>query len=156
MGEAGEQRADFDVLTTTAAELQDLLEAGKTTSGKLAQIYLDEIEKHNGYLKAVICTVPKALLLKKAKELDEERANGTIRSRLHGVPILVKVYWSNFEYDCTLRDLMWSKDNIATHPDMGMDTTAGSFALAGSRPKKSADIVERVCFMLARSMMEAR
>ncbi len=31
-----------------------------------------------------------------------------------------------------------------THPHLGMDTTAGSFALAGARPKKSADVVERV------------
>lgn len=31
-----------------------------------------------------------------------------------------------------------------THPDLSMDTTAGSFALAGARPKKSADVVEKV------------
>ena len=39
-----------------------------------------------------------------------------------------------------------SKDNLDTHADLGMDTTSGSFALAGSRPKKSADVVERVRF----------
>ncbi|KAL8830968.1 MAG: hypothetical protein Q9170_005492 [Blastenia crenularia] len=30
-----------------------------------------------------------------------------------------------------------------THPDLGMDITASSFALGGARPKESADVVER-------------
>ena len=37
-----------------------------------------------------------------------------------------------------------SKDAIATHPDLGMGTTAGSFALVDSRPAKSATVVEKV------------
>ncbi|MCJ1311431.1 hypothetical protein MMC25_005102 [Agyrium rufum] len=36
------------------------------------------------------------------------------------------------------------KDNIATDPSLGMDTTAGSTAFVGSKPKKSADLVERL------------
>ncbi|KAI4111248.1 MAG: hypothetical protein LQ339_000709 [Xanthoria mediterranea] len=39
---------------------------------------------------------------------------------------------------------MLVKDNMDTHPDLSMDTTAGSFALAGARPKKSADVVEKL------------
>ncbi|KAL8851737.1 MAG: hypothetical protein Q9221_003347 [Calogaya cf. arnoldii] len=115
----------FDVLTTTASDLARLLHVGKVTSAKLIEVYLAEIEKSNGYLKAVITTAPKDSLIEKANALDEELANGGARSLLHGIPILVK-------------------DNMDTHPDLGMDTTAGSLALVGARPKKSADVVERL------------
>lgn len=37
-----------------------------------------------------------------------------------------------------------SKDCIATHPNLGMDTTAGCWALAGSRPKENANVIEKV------------
>lgn len=131
----------FDVLTTTAAELQMSLTSGLLTSVQLVQVYLDEIEKHNGYLKAVIAAAPRASLMQKAKALDEERSSGTIRSQLHGLPILVKVRDAQ---QLGVQGLTRSQDNTATHPDLGMDTTAGSFALAGSRPKKSADVVEKV------------
>ena len=106
-------------------ELQSLLSSGKLTSAQLVEVYLAEIDKYNGYLKAVIATAPKQQLIEKAKTLDHERSRGTLRSQLHGLPILVK-------------------DNIDTHPDLGMNTTSGSFALLGARPKKSADVVERL------------
>ncbi|KAI4220073.1 MAG: hypothetical protein LQ349_008177 [Xanthoria aureola] len=117
--------APFDVLTTTASELQILLASGTVTSAQLIEVYLAEIERNNGYLKAVICTAPKNSLIEKASALDRERSSGTTRSHLHGLPMLVK-------------------DNLNTHPDLGMDTTAGSFALAGARPKKSAEVVGRL------------
>lgn len=37
------------------------------------------------------------------------------------------------------------QDNIDTDPAMGMDTTGGSVALIGSRPKGNADVIEKVC-----------
>ncbi|CAL8579858.1 hypothetical protein XPA_005588 [Xanthoria parietina] len=117
--------APFDVLTTTASELQILLASGKVTSAQLIDVYLAEIERNNGYLKAVICTAPRNSLVEKANALDRERSGGRTRSHLHGLPML-------------------AKDNMDTHPHLGMDTTAGSFALAGARPKKSADVVERL------------
>ena len=36
------------------------------------------------------------------------------------------------------------KDNIATHPDLGMITSAGNLALRDSRPKRNAKIVDKV------------
>lgn len=81
----------FDVLTTTAAELQSFLSSGKLTSTQIVEVYLAEIEKHNAYLKAVIATAPKSSLLERANALDKERTSGTTRSQLHGLPILVKV-----------------------------------------------------------------
>lgn len=91
MGGGPTSEAEFDVLTTTASQLSNLLAAGKTTTVQLAEIYLHEIEKHNGYLRAVIATAPRASLLEKAAVLDKERENGASRSKLHGIPILVKV-----------------------------------------------------------------
>ncbi|MCJ1378434.1 hypothetical protein MMC17_001532 [Xylographa soralifera] len=100
----------FNALTAMASELQSFLGSGKVTSAQLVEVYLHEIEAHNDYLKAVIAIAPRASLLEKAQVLDKERSNGKLRSQLHGIPILVK-------------------DNIATHPDLGMDTTSGSLAL---------------------------
>jgi hypothetical protein len=37
-----------------------------------------------------------------------------------------------------------AEDNIATHPSLGVKTTAGSLALAESRVKRNAAIVDRV------------
>ena len=85
------ESSPFDVLTTTAAELESLLDAGRLTSKELVHVYLAEIDKKNGYLKAVIATAPRTSLMEKAHALDEERSGGAIRSRLHGLPILVKV-----------------------------------------------------------------
>ncbi len=42
------------------------------------------------------------------------------------------------------------KDNIATHPDMGMDTTAGAYALVGSEPAANAPLVDRVRNVISR------
>ncbi|KAM0449991.1 hypothetical protein ACHAO4_006870 [Trichoderma viride] len=118
---------DIDVLTATAEELQQLLSSpANITSKHLVQIYLSQIKRHNDYLKAVISTAPESLLLERADMLDEERKNEKLRSPLHGVPILIK-------------------DNIATHfKSTGLDTTAGSLALANSNPRINAPIVDRL------------
>ncbi|OAL48728.1 amidase family protein [Pyrenochaeta sp. DS3sAY3a] len=100
----------FNPLTATASHVQAKLTDGTTTSEALIQIYLGQIARHNDYLKAVIATAPEQVLIKRARELDHERAHGTIRGPLHGIPILVK-------------------DNINTSPDLGLPTTCGSLAL---------------------------
>ena len=114
----------FDPLTATASQLQRLLTSGKSTSVELCQVYLDQIAKHDHYLKAIVVVAPTAL--SHAAALDEERRQGSVRGPLHGIPILVK-------------------DNMTTIPALGMDTTAGSLALKGSRPRRNADVIERVC-----------
>ena len=78
-------------LTATTAELQSSLTANSVTSKELIDLYLGQIARHNDYLKAVIATSPKEVLYKRATELDSERASGTIRGPLHGIPILLKV-----------------------------------------------------------------
>ncbi|XMA19705.1 hypothetical protein WAI453_012496 [Rhynchosporium graminicola] len=111
------------VLTATARDIQEELTARRITSVEVVDKYLDQISQHNCYLHTVIATCPSAR--QQAETLDRARQNGKIRGPLHDVPVLLK-------------------DNIATHPDFGMDTTAGSLALAGSRPRKNADVVEKL------------
>ncbi|KAL7954704.1 amidase signature domain-containing protein [Trichoderma compactum] len=115
----------FDILTATADDLERELSSGGINSKQLVKIYLSQIERHNDYLKAVISTAPEPLLLERAAILDDERQSGKLRSPLHGIPILVK-------------------DNVATHPSTGLDTTAGSLALVDSKPGSNAPIVDRL------------
>lgn len=117
---------NLDVLTATADDLQrELSSTGGIDSKQLVKIYLSQIERHNDYLNAVVSTAPESLLLERASMLDDERQRGKLRSPLHGIPILIK-------------------DNIATHPSTGLDTTAGSLALVNSSPRSNAPIVDRV------------
>ncbi|CAO2654984.1 Nn.00g117170.m01.CDS01 [Neocucurbitaria sp. VM-36] len=112
-------------LTATAAHVQARLTNGSVTSVALVQLYLSQIARHNGYLKAVIATAPEDVLYKRVKELDGERANGCVRGPLHGIPVLVK-------------------DNIDTVPELGLPTTCGSLALVGARPRKNAAVIDRL------------
>ena len=80
----------FDPRTATASDLHELLQASKVTSVQLVKIYLKQIGQYNGYLKAVISTVPESSLLDKAEKLNAKRAGRNVRSSLHGIPILIK------------------------------------------------------------------
>lgn len=68
---------------------------------------------------------PREIVMELAAELDRERREGHTRGPLHGIPIIVK--------DC-----------IATHPDLGMRTSLGSYALVTSRPARSSTVIDRV------------
>jgi amidase len=87
-------RHTFDVLRATAADLRTLLDAGNITSVEIVQAYLAQIARHNHdglKLNAVISTAPESFLLEEARALDLERQKSGPRSRLHGIPILLKV-----------------------------------------------------------------
>lgn len=89
-----ETLANINLLTTNAFELQKLLTGGHVRSTELVELYLDQIERHNHQnlkLNAMISTTPRDVVLHIAEILDKERASGTIRSQLHGIPIAVKV-----------------------------------------------------------------
>lgn len=85
------------------------------------QAYLLRIEEVNPALHAVIEINPEALAI--AASLDAERANGTIRSALHGIPLLIK-------------------ENIGT-ADL-MNNTAGSYALIGAKLPRDARVVTKL------------
>jgi amidase len=103
-------------------DIQRMMQAGTLTSRELVTAYAARIEamNHSGpMLNAIIEINPELLAI--ADQLDLERATSGPRSPLHGIPILLK-------------------DNIDTAD--GMQTTAGSFTLLGSKPAQDAYVVE--------------
>ena len=114
----------FEFEEATIAQLQDAMAAGSLTALELTRAYLERIATidHAGpRLNSIIETNPDAEAI--AAALDGERADGHVRGPLHGIPIVLK-------------------DNIAT--DDGMQTTAGSLALVGSRVPRDAGIAARL------------
>ncbi|KAH8694488.1 amidase signature domain-containing protein, partial [Ilyonectria robusta] len=87
-------------------------------------------------LRAIIETAPGDNVRTIAKHLDRERSKGKIRSPLHGVPILVK--------DSTLNPPQTFYYN--TDVELGMNTTAGSYALLeyAGEAKGDAFVVKRL------------
>jgi amidase len=106
------------------AELQAAIAAGRGTAVSLAEWHLrriDEIDRAGPALRSVIEVNPDAVEI--ARTLDAEHKAGGARAPLHGVPVLVK-------------------DNLNTHDRM--QTTAGSFALAGSVAPRDSSVVARL------------
>lgn len=81
----------FHPLNTTASDLQSALSSGEITSVEIVQTYLGHIENHNDRLRAVLQVAPEPLVLERARTLDKEREEGSMRGPLHGIPVLVKV-----------------------------------------------------------------
>ena len=123
-GATAKIEAAFKLEEATVAELQEMMTSGKETSESLVKLYLErigKIDRGGPALNAIIQANPDALAV--ARELDRERKEKGPRGPLHGVPIVIK-------------------DNIDTAD--GMETTAGSLALLGSKPAKDAFVVERL------------
>ena len=103
-------------------ELQALMESGDLTAVDLVIYYLDRIQRYDvDKLNSVLELNPEALQI--AQALDEERAGGTVRGDMHGIPVLLK-------------------DNIATGDQM--HTTAGAAALLDWDPSRDAFLVSRL------------
>ncbi|KAL7786093.1 amidase signature domain-containing protein [Trichoderma afarasin] len=118
----------FNLLTSTAHDIQRLFDRSELNAESLVKQVLDQVNKHNRdglNLGALISVAPRQQLLERARLLDQERAAGNARSPLHGIPFIVK-------------------DAIATDPQLGMGTTAGSWALVGSRPSGNAPTVQKL------------
>ena len=81
----------IDVLTADARLLQNLLDKGAVKSVNLVDLYLAQIQRHDGYLHAMLSMPSQDALRTTAAKLDEERLKGQIRGPLHGVPVIVKV-----------------------------------------------------------------
>ncbi len=120
------QESLYDQLSLEEITIEELIagyESGDFTIEQVVQAYLqriEEIDRNGPGLNSVITVNESAL--QAAAELDEELQNGTRRSPLHGVPVLLK-------------------DNIDT---FDMPTTAGSRFLEGSIPQQDAFIVKRL------------
>lgn len=108
----------------TITELQQKMNSGELTARRLAELYLeriDSIDRNGPRLNAILETNPDALAL--ASSLDVERAAGSTRGALHGIPVVLK-------------------DNIDTADKM--QTTAGSLALEGHHAARDAGLVEKL------------
>ncbi|MEM7372273.1 MAG: amidase [Bacteroidota bacterium] len=105
-------------------EMQEGYETRKFSISEVVQAYLDRIEEidQNGpTLNSIIEVNPDALSI--AQELEREFKSGNWRGPMHGIPVLLK-------------------DNIDTHDQMS--TTAGSRALAGSKPLQDSWVAQRL------------
>jgi Asp-tRNA(Asn)/Glu-tRNA(Gln) amidotransferase A subunit family amidase len=113
----------FDLQTATLEDINKAFDAGALTSEKLTQLYLKRIEaydKRGPHINAVITLNPKAL--ETARALDQERKAKGPRSRLHGVPVVLK-------------DLFDTKD---------LPTSGGFLPLKNSQPIHDATVVARL------------
>jgi len=112
-----------DVVELSVADAQAGMASGRFSSADLVDAYLARIaavDDAGPTLNAVIALNPSARA--DAEALDAERAAGTVRGPMHGIPVLLK-------------------DNIDV---AGMPTTAGSLALADHRPEDDAELVARL------------
>lgn len=121
----------------TLTELAEALDTGRTTSRALVAACLariDAIDRSGPAINSIIELNPDALA--EAVALDEERATRGRRSRLHGIPIVVK-------------------DSIDTAGRMR--TSAGSLALADYVAPRDAAVVEKLraagCVILGKTNM---
>jgi amidase len=117
---SGSARAEFNVVEASITDMQQAMQDGRATSRELVQQYLARIAFYDRKLTAVITVNPNAL--RDADERDRERAQGTLRGPLHGIPIAVK-------------------DNIHT---TDMPTTGGALAFDGFVPPYEATVVKRL------------
>jgi len=79
------------IVEASIAGLRDMLDTGKLSVTQLVQASLDRIamlDTGDTGLGAVIETNPDALAI--AAQLDAELQAGTVRSKLHGIPVVVK------------------------------------------------------------------
>ena len=116
--EAGE----FDEITID--ELTNGMKSGKYTARSITEEYIKrikQIDKSGPAVNSVLEVNPDALKI--ADDLDKEYKEKGPRGPLHGIPVLIK-------------------DNIDTAD--GMNTTAGSLALLGSKPIKDSFVVKQL------------
>ncbi|MEV0604145.1 amidase [Streptomyces sp. NPDC050315] len=113
-------RLGVDLDTVTIPELQARMGDGLLTSSALTRAYLQRIKTIDPKIDAVLRTDPTAM--RQAAASDARHRRGAVRGLLDGIPVLIK-------------------DNVNTR---GLDTTAGSLALAGKPPGTDAVLVARL------------
>ncbi|PVH76791.1 amidase signature enzyme, partial [Cadophora sp. DSE1049] len=73
-----------------------------------------------------LLNIPSKIVLRnQTAALDVKRTAGKVKSKLHGILVILK-------------------DNINTHPDLGMRSASGSFALKDARPRENARFVDKI------------
>lgn len=110
-----------EIELASIAELTQLMEEGRLSSVQLLDFYIqriDSLDQNGPKVNSVLLVNPEAREI--ARQMDEERKKGQVRSAMHGIPVLLK-------------------DNIDTHDQM--PNTAGSIAMKDNRPAQDAGIV---------------
>jgi len=105
----------------TISQMQEKMELGELTSEFLTLMYLENISLRDPNVNAILEINPQALQI--AQALDYERAVKGPRSKLHGIPVLLK-------------------DNINTGDHM--HTSAGSLAMQHHYAEKDAFLVQKL------------
>ena len=112
----------FEFEEATISDLQAKMKSGEISAHSLAEAYLARIrELDKDAVNSVIEVNPEALAI--AESLDKERKEKGPRGPMHGSPVLIK-------------------DNIDTADQML--TTAGSFALVGSKPAEDSGVAKKL------------
>jgi amidase len=112
----------------SALELAHLIRTGQATSTAIVKAHLDQIDKHNPALNAVVILLREEAL-QVARECDEEAARGQWRGPLHGVPMTVKEQFWVKGTKCTLNFKMLK------------DWTAPADALTVERLKQAGAVI---------------
>jgi len=123
VGTLSTSAASFDLRTATLEDINRAYDAGALSAEKLLTLYLARIaayDRQGPKLNTIITLNPHAQA--EARALDAERKARGPRSRLHGVPVVVK-------------DLIDTKD---------MPTSAGFLPLKNSQPLHDATIIARL------------
>lgn len=118
------QAKPFELEETSISDLQTGMASGKFTARSITEQYLariEQVDKRGPALASVIEINPDALAM--ANAADKERKSGHTRGPMHGIPVLMK-------------------DNIDTADRM--QTTAGSLALLGSKPKQDSFVAQKL------------
>ncbi|KAH7518460.1 probable amidase At4g34880 [Ziziphus jujuba] len=117
--------SDFNIIEATVIDIQHAFTHGKLTSRQLVDFYLERVKTFNPQLRSVLEVNPD--VRDQADEADRQREEairgGRSVGELHGVPVLLK-------------------DSIATKDRL--NTTAGSYALLGSKVPRDAGVVQRL------------
>lgn len=111
------------MIFSTITQLARHLAAGSLSAEALAAACLDQIAAHDqagAGISAILRLNPHALA--QARALDAERVNGTLRGKLHGIPVVLK-------------------DNIDI---AGLPTSSGNRALANALPLRDATVTRRL------------
>ncbi|KAK0668780.1 putative amidase [Cercophora samala] len=102
-------------------DMQKAMRNGTVTAVQLVECYAQRVLQTDDYINSLLEFNPDALDI--AAHLDRERRAGKVRGPMHGIPFTVK-------------------ENIGTKDKM--ETTAGSWALLGSRVPRDAFVVKKL------------
>ncbi len=107
-----------DLAFASATDLLAALDAGRTSSAELMEMYIERHQRHNPGINAIVATDFESARLR-ARHLDAARAQGLRSGPLHGLPMTIK-------------------DSIEV---AGMPCISGYPGFAQNKPDTNADVV---------------